>query len=83
MYAYAQDTSSIGASYTRILSDIQSAGQCCGFDPPYSCTFGSESDVTINANIALEVPIYCGFEHLWYPPAAGCEFVITLDNGAQ
>jgi len=61
--------------WTQVLEDIQSMGQCCGFDPPYRCWFGENIKGSPPGNDSSN-PGICGEEPGWYPPTFDCNIEV-------
>jgi hypothetical protein len=81
----SMDPRSGGPRMLQHLQNIQTAGSCCGFDPPFSCQYGppaaepvpsQRGDAFLAGTDAA--PKGCGFEQQWFWPQMNCD--VKVDN---
>eukprot|EP00511_Aplanochytrium_stocchinoi_P006918 CAMPEP_0204829214 /NCGR_PEP_ID=MMETSP1346-20131115/7284_1 /ASSEMBLY_ACC=CAM_ASM_000771 /TAXON_ID=215587 /ORGANISM="Aplanochytrium stocchinoi, Strain GSBS06" /LENGTH=125 /DNA_ID=CAMNT_0051958813 /DNA_START=4 /DNA_END=381 /DNA_ORIENTATION=+ len=64
--------------WTNMVVKIESDGLCCGFDPPYSCSFGPN---TFGSPKSHElIPRVCGYYSGWYPSTYNCDIEDIKDG---
>ncbi|GBG33912.1 Hypothetical Protein FCC1311_101352 [Hondaea fermentalgiana] len=68
------------------LEDIQTAGRCCGFDPPYACEYGSGTQSWVNTSFLQgesDAPDQCGLQPYWYFASEECNNQVAWPNGTM
>jgi len=76
--------SATSPKYVELLEDIQTEGECCGFEPPVGCVFGPNqpwpASVFLNNKTSTNLPTFCGPEKNWYPATENCNPKVEMPD---